>query len=57
MKKNGPPNCHGKKVSFSIGNIDLFAYSIFKNLEILLGQEVVQIESNLVWSIPSVGRV
>ena len=41
-----------KKVRFSIGNIDLFAYSIFKNIEISLGQGVVQIEPNLLWSIP-----
>ena len=41
-KKNGPPNFPRKKVRFSIGNIDLFAYSIFKNIEILLGQRVVQ---------------
>ena len=34
----------------------LFAYSIFKNIEILSGQEVVQIKPNLVWSIPRVGR-
>ena len=27
-----------KKVSFAIGNIELFAYSIFKNIEILSGQ-------------------
>ena len=37
--------------------IDLFAYSIFKNIEILSDQGVVQIEPNLVWSIPCVPRV
>ena len=46
-----------KKVRFSIGNIDLFAYSIFKNIEISAGQGVVQIKPNLVRSIPYVGRV
>ena len=35
----------------------LFAYSIFKNIEILSGQEVVQIEPNSVWSITFVPRV
>ena len=32
-----------KKFSISIGNIDLFAYSIFKNIEILSGQGVVKV--------------
>ena len=40
-----------EKVRISIGNIDLFAYSIFKNREILSGQGVVQMEPNSVWSI------
>ena len=35
----------------------LFAYSIFKNIEISSGQGVVQIEPNSAWSIPSVCRV
>ena len=48
--------CLGKKVSFSYGNFDLFAYSIFKNIEISSGQGVVQIEPNLVWSIPCESR-
>ena len=39
-----------KKVRISIGNLDLFAYSNFKNIEILSGQGVVQIEPNSVWS-------
>ena len=34
----------------------LFAYSIFKNIETLLGQGVVQIRQNLVWSITSAVR-
>ena len=45
-----------KKVRFSIGNFDFFGYSIFKNIEILSGQGVVQIEPNSVWSIPCVHR-
>ena len=49
--------CLGKKLVFSYGNFDLFAYSIFKNIEISSGQGVVQIEPNLVWSIPCVSRV
>ena len=49
--------CLGKKVRISIGNIDLFAYSIFINIEVSSGQGVVQIEPNSVWSIPSVCRV
>ena len=45
-----------KNFRISIGNIDLFAYSFFKNIEILSGQGVVQIEPNSVWSIFCVGR-
>ena len=37
-KKYGPPNVPRKKVRISIGNIDLFAYSILKNIEILTNQ-------------------
>ena len=33
-----------------------YAYSIFKNIENLSGQGVVQIEPNTVWSIPCVPR-
>ena len=44
QKKNGSPNFPRKKVCFSIGIIDLFAYSIFKNIEILSDQGVVQSE-------------
>ena len=43
-KKNGSPNFPRKKVCFAIGIIDLFAYSIFKNIEILSDQGVVQSE-------------
>ena len=46
-----------KKVCFSIGNFELFAYSIFKNIEISSGQEVVQIEPNSASSIPWVTRL
>ena len=46
-----------KKIRFSIGNIDLFAYSFFKNIEISSAQGVVQIESDWVWSIPWILRV
>ena len=35
----------------------LFANSIFKNIEILLGQGVIQIEPNSVWCMPCVPRV
>ena len=35
-----------KNVQISIGNIDLFAYSVFKNIEILSDQGVVQSEPN-----------
>ena len=54
---NDPPYVPRKKVSFSIGSFDLFAYSIFKTIEILSGQGVVQIEPNWVWSIPCVPRL
>ena len=46
-----------EKSSYLIGNIDLFAYSIFENVEISSGQGVVQIKPKLVWSIPFVSRV
>ena len=45
-KKNGPPNVPRKQVRISIGIIDLFAYSIFKNIEFLLNQWVVQSQPN-----------
>ena len=35
-----------KKVRISIGNLDFFAYSIFKNIEISSVQGIVQIEPN-----------
>ena len=52
--------CLGKKFVFQSENIDirlLFAYFIFKNIEILSGQGVVQIKPNLVCSIPCVPKV
>ena len=45
-KKNGLPNVPRKKVRISIGNIDFFAYSILKNIEILWDQGRVQSEPN-----------
>ena len=48
--------CLGKKVRISIGNIDLFAYSIFKNIEILSDQGVVQSEPKLYPSLPVLFR-
>ena len=33
-----------KKIRFSIGNIELFAYSILKNIEVLSDQKVFQPE-------------
>ena len=45
-KKNGPPNVPRKKVRISIGIIDLFAYSILKNIETLSNQGVVQRQPN-----------
>ena len=57
MQNNGPPNFPRKKVRISIENIDLFAYSIFKNIEISSGQGVVQIKPNSVSSIPWVTRL
>ena len=45
-----------KKVHFSIGTFDFFGYSIFKKIEILSGQGIVQNEPNSVWSIPFVPR-
>ena len=46
MQKNGPPNVPRKQVRISIGIIDLLAYSIVKNIEILLNQGVVQSQPN-----------
>ena len=46
MQKNGSPNFPRKKVRFSIGIFALFAYSVFKNIEILSGQGVVKSEPN-----------
>ena len=50
-------DCLGKKFVFSIGNIDLFAYSIFKNIEILSGQGVVQSEPNWYPRLPVLFRL
>ena len=56
-KKNFCHSSSRKKVRISIGNFDLFAYPIFKNIEILSDQGVIQIEPNSVWSITFVPRV
>ena len=45
-KKNGPPNVPRKQVRISIGIMDLFAYSVSKNIEILSNQGVVQSQPN-----------
>ena len=49
--------CLGKKFVFQSEIFDLFVYSIFKNIEILSDQGVVQIAPNSAWSIPCVSRV
>ena len=46
MQKIGPPNVPRKQVRISIGIIDFIAYSILKNIEILLNQGVVQSQPN-----------
>ena len=46
MQKIGPPKVPRKQVRISIGIIDLFGYSILKNIEILSNQGVVQKQPN-----------
>ena len=46
MQKNGSTKVPRKQVRISIGIIDLFAYSILKNLEILSNQGFVQSQPN-----------
>ena len=46
-----------EKSSYFNRNIDFFAYSFFKNIEISPGQGVVQSEPKPLWSIPWVPRV
>ena len=46
MQKNGPTKVPRKQVRISIGIIDLFGYSILKNIEILSNQGVVQKQPN-----------
>ena len=46
-----------KKVSFSYGDLRISRLANFKNRSFSSGQEIVQINPNLVWSIPCVGRV
>ena len=50
--KKGPPNVPRKQVRISIGFIDLFAYSILKNIEILSNQGVVQSQPNWYLRLP-----
>ena len=47
MQKIGWPKNPRKQVRISIGIIDLFAYSILKNIEVLMNQGVFQIQPNL----------
>ena len=42
MQKTGPSNVPRKQNRISIGIIDLFAFAILKNIEILSNQGVVQ---------------
>ena len=49
--------CLGKKLVFHTETCDYFQYLILKKKYFLSGQGVVQIERNLVWSIPCVARV
>ena len=46
MQKIRPPDVPRKQVRISIGTIDLFAYSIFKNIEFLSDQGAVQSRPN-----------
>ena len=46
-----------KKIRISIGNIDLFAYYIFKNSEILLGHGVAESEPNWYPTLSVVARL
>ena len=46
MLQNGPPKVPRKQVRISIGIIDLFAYSILKDIENLSNQGVVQSQPN-----------
>ena len=56
-KKNGPLNIPRKKVRISIGNIDLFAYSILKKIDVLLDQGVVHSEPNWYPRLPVLFRL
>ena len=52
--------CHSlsrKKVRISIGNIDLFADSIFKNIEILSDQKCCLNQTKLGMEYPCLSRV
>ena len=57
MQKNGPPKVPREQVRISIRIIDLFAYSILKNIEILLNQGVVQKQPNWYLRLPVMLRL
>ena len=50
--KIGPSNDPRKQVRISIGIIDLFAYAVLKNIEILSNQGVVQSQPNWYLRLP-----
>ena len=52
MLQNGPPKVSRKQVRISIGIIDLFAYSILKDIENLSNQGVVQSQPNWYPTLP-----
>ena len=52
MLQNGPPKVPRKQVRISIGIIDLFAYSILKDIENLSNQGVFQSQPNSYLRLP-----
>ena len=52
MQKTGPSNVRRKQNRISIGIIDLFAYAVLKNIEILSNQGVVQSQPNWYLRLP-----
>ena len=57
LKQNFCYSLPRKKVRFSYGSLRISRIANFKNSSFLSGQEVVQINPNLVWSILLVGRI
>ena len=53
MQKNGPPNVPRKKVRISIGIINLFAYSVLKNIEIFIESGVFSNSTKLIYQTTS----